>query len=191
MKRGILFVSMVGALLGAFALGRAGAQEGTGDAKAMEALAKPGPQHADLMKTAGNWTVEQKCWMAGVETTSKAKAIFTPLLGGRFLRQEYEGEFTGQPFHGIGLTGFNNATRKYEDVWICSAGTGVTSMTGTETETGKAWAFAGTCAGPGGKESKMRSVMKKISDDKMFMEMFCDDGTGEKRCMELTYTRSK
>ncbi len=151
MKRGILFVSMIAALLGAFALGRAGAQEGTGDMAAIAELAKPGPQHAELMKTAGNWIVEEKCWMTGAETTSKGKAVFTPLLDGRFLRQEYQGEFMGQPFHGIGLSGFNNATRKFEDVWIGSNCTSITFMTGTETETGKAWAFTGTCAGPGGK----------------------------------------
>ncbi len=38
---------------------------------------------------------------------------------------------------------------------------------------------------------KMRSVVKKISADKMSFEMFCNDGTGEKKGFELTYTRSK
>ncbi len=194
MKRGIVVLSMVGVALGAFALGRAGAQEGVdpGMAEWIE-LGKPGPEHAELMKSAGTWTVEAKYWMQpGAEPTqSKGTAVFTALFGGRYLRLEYEGDFDGQPFRGIGCMGFNNATKKYEDVWIDSHSTGTMLTTGTETEPGKVWTFAGSCAGPGGKEMKMRNVMKKISGDRMLVESFCDEGSGEMKCWEGTYTRSK
>jgi hypothetical protein len=201
MKRGILFVSIAGALIGAFALGRAGAQEGpkagADKAKAeMEAfmkLAKPGAQHAELMKNVGTWNVECQHWMmpGAPPVVDKGRAVFTSVLGGRFLRQEYEGTFMGQPFQGIGCTGFNNATKEYEDVWTGTNMTGIMYMTGTETEPGKVWTFSGSCAGPDGNEMTMRSVWTKVSDTEQKMEMYCASDEGEMKCMELKYTRAK
>jgi len=199
MKRGIVFLSVVAVLIGAFALGRARAQEDAGGDKAAaeqamyEKFATPGPEHQGLMKAVGAWTVDCKFWMqpgaAPVET--KATAVFTSLLGGRYLRQEYKGMFMGRPFEGIGCTGFNNATRKYEDVWIDSMSTAMMVMRGTETTPGKVWEFSGTSTGPDGKETKMRSVMTKVSDDEQVVEMFGNDGGVEMKWMELRYTREK
>lgn len=183
---------MVGIALGAFALGRAVAQEGTDPMAAWLELGKPGAEHAELMKDAGTWIVEAKMWMVpGAEpTASKGKVVFTPLLGGRYLRGEYEGDCNGNVMHGIGCMGFNNATRKYEQVWIDSMSTGTMVLTGTQTEPG-VWTLKGSCAGPEGSEVKMREVTKKVGADRMFIESFCDDGSGEKKCWEGTYTRSK
>lgn len=194
MKRGIVVLSMVAVALGAFALGRAGAQEGPEpkpceDMAAWLALGKPGPEHAELMKSVGTWTVESKAWTGEAEPLrSTSKAVFTELLGGRYLRQEFEGEFMGQPYRGIGLTGFNNATKRYEDVWTDTMGTGFMLTTGTETAPGE-WTFSGSFPGPGGKTVKMRSIMRKPAADRMTFESFCDDGSGEKKCWEATYTR--
>ena len=197
MKRGIVTLSMIGALLGAFALGRAGAQEGTGD-KGMDdmaawmELAKTGPEHAKLMKVVGNWACECKMWMQpGADPMlATGKAVFSSVLGDRFLKQDYEGTLMGQPDLGIGYTGFNNATRKYEAVWLSNMGTGVMLMTGTETEPGTC-EFEGSCMGPGGKEVNHRLVLKHVGDDKQILEMFDTRGGVETKSMELTYTRSK
>lgn len=200
MKRGFVVLSTIAVVLGAFALGRAGAQEGP-DAAAKKAaeemaawaeLAKPGPEHANLMKAVGTWTCEGKMWMGpGEPISSTGKAVFSAALGDRFIKQEYESEMAGEPFQGIGYTGFNKATRKYEMAWMDTLGTGFLNMTGTETEPGKAWTFVGSCAGPQDMEMKHRIVLKKINDDKNTMEVYCDFGTGEAKMMELTYTRSK
>jgi len=193
MKRGVLVLSMVGIALGAFALGRAGAQEGPENS--MEAwlkLGEPGAQHADLMKNAGTWTIDAKNWMApGAEPTrSKGKAVLTALFDGRYLRQEFEGDFMGTPVRGVGITGFNNATGKYEDTWIDSVSTCTVHTTGTQTAPG-VWEFSGACAGPGGTEMKMRTIFKRVSLDQLFVESFCDEGSGERKCCEATYTRAK
>lgn len=198
MKRGIVFLSMTAALVGAFTLGRAGAQEGTGTKEAaaemaawME-LAKTGPEHAALMKDVGNWECNQKCWMTGpTPTESKGKVVFTSVLGGRFVRQDFEGKnVMGMPMQGVGYTGFNNATKKYEATWMDTDGTAIMFMTGTEKEPGKTVEFTGSFFGPGGKEMKSRMVLKRASADQMVMEMY-DESRGGMKCMELTYTRSK
>ena len=188
MKRKITFICMAAALVGAFALGRAGAQEGPAhDMKAWEALAVPGPQHAKMLKSVGTWNCETKCWMMpGAEpTVSKGKAVRTEVLGGRYIREEVDGEMMGQPSKGIGYFGYNNATKKYECAWIDNGGTGITYFTGTENE------LKGSFYGPGGVEVKCRIVTKEISPDQCVMEMHNDMGMGEMKCMEITYTRAK
>jgi hypothetical protein len=193
MKRGIGTLVIVGGLLGAFALGRAGAQEGPVDPMAAWAeLAKTGPQHAALKSQVGTWTCESKCWCEpGKEpTVEQGKVTYSMVLGDRFLRQEVEGAMMGQPFHGLGYTGFDNATKKYQAVWMDSMGTCMMLMTGTEIKPG-VQELKGSFAGPGGAEMKMRIIHTKVSDDKMTMDMFCDMGMGEMKSMEQTYTRSK
>jgi hypothetical protein len=190
MKRKINYVCMAAALVGAFALGRAGAQEGTGnimDMKAWEALAVPGPEHAKMLKSVGTWNCECKCFEPGKEPkVSTAKAVRTEVLGGRYVREQVDGEMMGQPFTGIGYFAYNNATKKHECAWFDSGGTGILYLTGSDTE------MKGSFFGPGGVEVKSRIVMKHISDDQATMEMYNDMGMGgEMKCMEMTYTRVK
>lgn len=197
MKRGFVIFSVVVAVLGAFALGRAGAQEGPEpkagceDMAAWMELAKPGPQHEQLMKSAGTWTCEGKHWQApdAPPVIGKGKAVRTAILGGRFLKEEVESEMMGMPFHGIGFTAFNNATEEYEAAWMDSMGTGIMVLTGTEED--GVLTLTGSYAGPGGETMKTRIVSKREGDDKLMMEMYCDMGKGEMKCMEQTYTRSK
>jgi hypothetical protein len=192
MKRGSVFVCIVAAVVGAFALGRAGAQEGNDMKAAFMALGKPGAEHAALMKCAGNWNCETKEFQPGAEpNVSHGKVVRTEVFGGRFLREDFEGQMGGDTFKGVGFTGFNNATKKYEMVWFSSMGTDIMFMTGTETEAGKAWEFKGAFAGPGGMQIKSRIVTRKIADDQEVMEMWNDMGMGEMKCMEITYTRAK
>jgi len=186
MKRKSIFL-MAAALVGAFLLGRAGAQEGVEDMKAWEALAVPGAEHAKLMKSVGTWNCECKCWMVpGAEPmVSKAKAVRTEALGGRYVREQVDGEMMGQAFNGLGYFGYNNAKKRYEGAWMDSGGTGIMFMTGTENE------LKGSFYGPGGVEVKCRVVTKVTDDDHATMEMYNDMGMGEIKAMEMTYTRAK
>ncbi|MFI5402398.1 MAG: DUF1579 domain-containing protein [Planctomycetota bacterium] len=189
MKRKITFVCMAAALVGAFALGRAGAQEGTAnimDPKAWEALAAPGPEHAKMLKSVGTWNCECKCFEPGKEPqVTTSKVVRTAVLG-RYVREEINGEMNGKPFAGIGYFAYNNATKTYECSWLDNGGTGIMFMTGTENE------LKGVFYGPGGVPVKCRAVTKHISDDQATMEMYNDFGMGgEMKCMEMTYTRVK
>lgn len=201
MARKISILMVAAGLAGAFLIGRgfAGdepkAPEGGGmeDMAAWEALAKPGPEHAELMKDVGTWTVTSKMWMqpGAPPTESSGKAVFTPALGGRFVRQEFEGELMGQKFLGTGLSGYNNATKKYESVWMDTWGTGILVMNGTVKVPGKSWEYTGSYSGPGARELKSRYVITRVDDNTTTMEMWNDIGQGEMKAMELTYTRQK
>ena len=199
MRQGIGIAVLVGALAASFALGRAQAQDekkrsgGMPDMEASMELAKPGPEHAEFKKLAGEWTCEVKSWMApGAEpTVEKGKTSYSTVLGGLILKQDYKGSMGGMPFTGIGYTAFNKATGKYEAVWMDSMSSGIMFMNGTEKEKGKTWEYRGHWFGPGGVKVNSRSVMTRVSDDKQTLVMYMDGGQGEKKSAEMTYTRVK
>ena len=151
------------------------------------------PAIAAMMKCAGTWTCEvQEAQMDGTTKMTKGKEVRTEMLGGRYLKAEYEGEMGGDPFKGVAYSGFNKATKKYEMVWMSSMDTAILFLTGTETEAGKAWEYTGSWTGPGGMKGKTRLVVRKISDNQDVTEIYNDMGMGgEVKCLEMTYTRAK
>lgn len=198
MKRNFIVVAVVGAVVGAFALGQALAQEDEesppagGEAAWME-LGTPGPEHAEMAKTVGTWECEAKSWMEpGAEpVVEQGRCTYSMVLDGRILKQDYEGSMAGKPFTGIGYTAFDNATKKYEAIWMDSMSTGIFMMTGVKNPDGKSCDYSGSMYGPGGMEMKTRVVMRKVSDDEQVMEMYYSMPQGEVKAMELTYKRVK
>ena len=121
----------------------------------------------------------------------EGKAVFGALLGGRYVRQEYDSPMGGMPFEGIGYTGFNKATGKFEAVWMDNTGTGIMFLAGEESEPGKVWCYAGRFCGPGGQAVRCREEMTSTNADEMRMVMYLDYGQGESKCMEQVYTRAE
>jgi hypothetical protein len=121
----------------------------------------------------------------------QGKCTFSMVLGDRILKQDFEAAMGGMPFTGLGFTAFNKATKKYEAIWMDSMSTGIFFMTGEPKPDGATWEYAGSWYGPGGKEIKTRTIMRKVSDDEQVMEMYNDMGEGEMKSMEMTYKRVK
>jgi hypothetical protein len=88
--------------------------------KKAEAACAPGAAHQALEPLVGEWNVEVKTSMTpnAPPTISAGAAKSTWTLKGRFVQQEFSGEFMGQPFHGISFTGYDNVREKYRSVWI-------------------------------------------------------------------------
>ena len=82
---------------------------------AFEAGSRPGPQHANLKKLSGTWATDVKWWMDpnGKPETSKGKSVNIPILGGRFIREDYSGTMMGQQFQGVGMLGYDNISKEY------------------------------------------------------------------------------
>jgi len=95
--------------------------------------ATPGEKHAGLAKLVGNWTLEMKMPTgpgmpdAMIHGTSEIEAV----LGGRYIIEEVESEFMGQPFRGISLTGYDNVTGTFENVWLDNQATAMAFLKGT------------------------------------------------------------
>ena len=166
------------------------------DQKAMmEAMAKagaPGAEHKGLEVLAGSWTTEVKMWMGpGEPTVSKGASQNTAIFGGRYIRQEYTGEFMGEQFQGLGMTGYDNTLKRYVATWADSGSTGIMRMTGTYDAATKTYTYEGLYPDPmSGKEKPTRMAVRVVSNDQHVMEWWdpMPDGKWVK-VMEITYTR--
>ena len=153
-------------------------------------LGSPGPQHEYLKPMAGTWDVESSMWMGpGEPTKSKATSTSTWVLGGRFLRQEYQGEMEGMPFTGLGYTGFDNYKQQFVGTWMDSWSSGYMPVSGPPSKDGKTITTSGTWEGPMGTMT-FRYVLEIKSQDEHVMTMYMSqDGSEEMKHMELIYRR--
>jgi Protein of unknown function (DUF1579) len=155
-------------------------------------LATPGEPHKQLANLAGSWTTKTKEWMEPnkppMESTGVCEAKV--LLDGRFLQQECRGDMMGQPFTGIGVTGYDNYTKKYVSTWMSSMGTGLFVMEGTGSADGKTITLKGGHDDPIEGHMKHRAVWKLVDTNTQVFEMY---GIGKERkeskMLEITYTR--
>lgn len=159
--------------------------------KLAEECAKPGKAHKHLKRLAGRWDTLSKTFFPNPEkpTITKGSSNIRSLMGGRYIQQKFRGVFNGKNFQGMGVTGFDNAKKKFVGIWIDSEGTGIMQSEGTydaKTQTLTENATSSSPMGP----MKMRMVTKYLSDDKFVFTMFMLAGGGEQKIMEMTYTRS-
>ena len=163
--------------------------------KAWQAYATPGDAHKKLDVFAGSWTVKMKSWMAPgappeeTEGTSEQKWV----LGGRYLAQQYEGKMMGQPFNGMGYTGYDNYKKKYQGVWIDNAGTGMMMSTGSFDKTGKVMRFTATMDDfMTGKKTTVKETLTILDADTHRFEMWMSGPDGKMfKTLEGVYTRKK
>jgi hypothetical protein len=157
-------------------------------------LATPGVPHKVLASMAGTWNAKMKCWMEPDKPpmkstgTSETKMIF----GGRFLHMDFAGDMMGSPFSGLGLTGYDNHTKKYMSTWIDSMGTVILFFEGTGSADGKTITQECRYDDPIKGPMKWRSVTRIVDDNTHLFEMYGTDKSGkEEKMMEITYTRKR
>jgi len=163
--------------------------------KAWMTQAAPGPAHKALEAAAGTWDVKTKAWMAPgappaeSEGTSENKMI----LGGRFLEQRYEGTMMGQPFSGIGVTGYDNYKKKVVATWIDSMSTSVMVMNGAWDKAGKVLTSFGTMDDVISKKPmKVKSKVTIVDADHHSYESWHTGPDGKwSQDLEIHYTRRK
>ena len=171
----------------------------TAEQKAMmEAWTKyatPGEPHQKMARWAGSWNTVVKEWMApgAPPTTTQGSAEFKMILGGRYQQQNFEGTMFGQPFSGVGITGFDNAKKIFQTAWFDNGGTGLLMMTGTWDEATKALTETGTMDDVvTGKPMQLKGVTTSTDDDHMTYEMWMTGPDGKMfKTMEIAYTRKK
>lgn len=170
--------------------------------KKIQELGTPGPAHDKLKPMIGNWTYVTK-WRMSPEQPwgeSTGKAEFKWILGNRILVQEAKNNpspddamMGGAPFQGYGLTGFDNVSKKYFNVWADNMGTGIMTSEGTADGSGKTFTYHShyNCPITGG-EKHVKAVTKIEGDDKFVFQMFDKDPAGKEfQSLEVAYTRVK
>ena len=161
--------------------------------KKVEAAGKPGAEHKALEPMVGDWNAEVKLWMApdAPPNVTKGSAKSKWILGGRFVQQEFKGEFMGKPFQGIGLTGYDNMKKKYNSFWVDDVSTAMFTSEGGGESGGKAITLEGKydCAMTGEKDKASKQIVRIVSRDKHVFEMYDPSQGPNVKTMEITYTR--
>ncbi len=154
----------------------------------------PGPEHAHMAKSAGEWDAVVSWRMApdAPWTTEKGTETRTVIFNGLYVQSEFHGSMMGSPFTGKMIEGFNNVTRKLESVWIDSMSSGMMIQTGEMSSDGKTITMSGTCADPMTSKSKtVKSVITIADDSSHTMKMYDVDAAGKEfESMKIEYTRS-
>jgi len=187
-----LIFSLSAATVLAMAGNQTGKKATSPDPKNME-LMKPGLEHEQIMKMAGNWNASCKFWMDADEQAVEATGTLNAkvILDGRYLEGEFKATIKGQPFAGRSLNGFNRVSKQFQYVWYDSMGTGITSLQGPAGADGKTVTYTGAmeCAMKG--HVTLRFVEACQSDDQLTHVMYQTKDGIEKKTMEITYNRRK
>ena len=163
--------------------------------QAWEKAAKPGEQHKQLAGMAGKWTTKQSMWMdpKSPPMVQAGTATNTLVLGGRHVRQDFKGEWMGQPFEGVGYSGYDNVTGKYYSTWMDSGSTGLYVSHGDYDPATKTYTYLGEMADPSANGAKIpvRQVVRVVDNDHHVFDMYETRDGKEARVMQIEYTRLK
>ncbi len=157
-------------------------------------LGTPSAPHKVLASMVGSWDTKIKSWMEPNKPPMESAGTCEQkmLLGGRFLQQEFTGDMMGSTFTGIGITGYDNHTKKYVSTWIDSMGTAILFFEGTASTDGKTITQENRYDDPVKGPMKWRSVTKIVDDNTHVFEMYGTDKRGkEEKMMEITYSRKR
>jgi hypothetical protein len=158
--------------------------------------AQPGDHHKALEPMIGNWEAISRFWPdpSAPPETSLATCESHWILGGRFMQEDVSGVINGMPFHGIGITGYDNFKQQYNYVWMDEMATSLMLASGTADQTGKIITFKGTYDDPatGAKDQPFRAVTRIASNDQHTYEMYALGKDGKEfKTFDVGYTRKK
>jgi len=145
----------------------------------MAAMATPGEEHEELMKTCGQWTAKSSFIMdpAAPPMESTGSMNIESVMGGRFVKCDFEMDFMGQPFNGLSYAGYDKYHNQYVSIWMDTMSTKITYLEGNHDEDGNL-VMKGISSTPMG-DNPMKIVTTHHDDDH-FTDHFYDkmpDGT--------------
>jgi len=170
----------------------------SGDRARLEALQKastPGEPHKKLDALVGTFDTRVRSWIdpSKPPEDSTGTSVNSWVLGGRYVEQQFEGTMLGEPFTGIGYTGYDNIQKKYVSVWLDTAGTGMIYLIGSVDATGKTIAGRATMWDPVyAKPFPVESKLVITDRDHHSFELVGKAPNGRmSKLVEIQYTRKK
>ena len=163
-------------------------------AAAWAKAAAPGEYHKMLEAMAGKYTATVKYWTAEGQppVESKATSDNEMILGGRYLQQNYKGDFRGAPIEGRGIVGYDNVGQRFMAMWVDSASTDVLMTEGTADAAKKTIKANGTFKDSlTGKQGRMRTVTELTDADNIKYELYKTRNGKEGKVLEVIYTKAK
>jgi hypothetical protein len=165
---------------------------------AMEAWQKamtPGDGQKKLEPLVGTFDAKVRTWMdpSHPPDDTVGTSVNTWALGDRFVQVKYEGVFLGETFNGIGYTGYDNVSKRYQSTWMDTASTAMMTSVGSFDASGKVLAMKATTSDPVSGKSMTSDQKITITDnDHHMIEMWGKTPDGKNfKMMEIQYTRKK
>lgn len=174
-------------------------------AKMMENFAEAttmNAHHSKMKMFVGEWDVVAKHWMQpGTEpNVSKAESDCELVMGGRYVRQTYEGiiefpdatgKMTKHDFKGESMMGYDNVKKQYVSTWVDTMSTGIWMEHGQWDDKENGFVMYSDFIDPMTRQpARTKSIHKFMGKDKMVSEMHKMNGPGQWfKELELTYTR--
>ncbi len=165
---------------------------------AMEAWQKamtPGDGQKKLEPLVGTFDAKVRMWMdpSRPPDDSAGTSVNSWVLGDRFVQTKYEGTFLGEAFNGVGYTGYDNVTKKYEGAWMDTGSTAIMTSVGTIDAAGKVITMKATTSDPAtGKVTTADQKITIVDNDHHTIEMWGKTPDGKNfKMMEIQYTRKK
>jgi Protein of unknown function (DUF1579) len=191
----------------ATATGSAGAPSGQPNPQEMMQqmmeLGKMNENHKLLSSLDGNWNYTIKFWMSpdpnAKPQESKGTAIRKSIMGGRYVTMDVtgkmqmpgeDGKMKDVQFKGMAVEGYDNVKKKFVGSWIDNMGTGITFSEGTYDPATKTFTYTTEMEPMPGMKSQVREVLKVPDNNHMMLEWYENQGRGEKKTMEINYTRA-
>ena len=113
------------------------------------------------------------------------------ILGGRFVRCEIKGTLGNKSMHGIAMTGYDTAKRRFVSTWQDDQCNSIKMDEGTFDPSARTFTFLGESTGPNGETVKCRRVIKVTNRDEHTMVMYLTKGSqAEERVSEMTFRRT-
>ncbi len=152
----------------------------------MAASAAKAPEHDVLARFAGAWNAEMNFLTApGADPeVSHAKAEYTAILDGRFVKNHYKGMFkfmgAEMPFEGYGMLGYDTARGEYVTAWCDNLSTSMLVEKGEPGDDADRITVEGQMLNQMGAESPFRHVYAFHDDGSFTLEFHQPDpATGE------------
>lgn len=153
----------------------------------------PSEAHKNLAKYNGEWKAEVTMWMAENQPPIKSTGttVNEMIMGDRYQSSSFNAIMMGQPFEGKSITSFDNATKKYQSIWIDNMGTGMMVLEGTMEEGSNIIKMSGEMVDPmSGEPLPVRQELVLVNDNKQIFKMYMTHFEKEFQSMEIIYTRA-
>ena len=165
------------------------------DMQACMLAGTPGKMQELLAKDAGEWTGKSTMWMGpeGEPMTSECTSTVTPIMDGRYIKVEMKGDMPGMgPYHGGGVYGYDNVSKKFVASWIDNHSTGIMQGEGELSDDGKSITWTNKFNCPLTKKpATMKEVDTVTGPNTKKLEMWGDDPKSGKnyKMMSIELTR--
>jgi len=134
----------------------------------------PTPQHQALAGLAGRWSGDtHTIYGPGTpEEDCSTTATIEALLGGRWIRIDYQGTAMGQPHAGVLTLGFHNDIQTYEAALIDSFHTGTMMLISVGKPRADGVVDVLGSYGPAAEPWGWRTTLRRVGEDELVLESF-------------------